>query len=255
QPLDRPDEGSHALRALRDKLGFGRNDAFVIRRTKDTHVEGLPAKHEHVVPCDLGDEQRSWHLNIVSDVKNARSAPLKALQELVRLYQHPGLLPNYSPMTPAEAIARSSKLGAALRVLEDVRGRHEKCLIFTRTIDMQQLLASVVGSHFHLDVEIVNGTTQRRSTASQRGTRAEILANFGRVDGFNVIVLSPDVAGVGLTIVDANHVIHYGRWWNPAKEMQATDRVYRLGQTRDVHVYFPVTVDPLGQFETFDQKL
>ncbi|MGH9240174.1 MAG: restriction endonuclease [Vicinamibacterales bacterium] len=68
-------------------------------------------------------------------------------------------------------------------------------------------------------------------------------------------ILSPEVAGVGLTIVEANHVIHYGRWWNPAKEAQATDRVYRLGQTRDVHVYYPVATDPLGQFETFDEKL
>ena len=88
-----------------------------------------------------------------------------------------------------------------------------------------------------------------------RDTRAGLLTRFGQKRGFNVIVLSPEVAGVGLTIVEANHVIHYGRWWNPAKEAQATDRVYRLGQTRDVHVHYPVATDPLGQFETFDQKL
>jgi len=68
-------------------------------------------------------------------------------------------------------------------------------------------------------------------------------------------VLSPDVAGIGLTLVEANHVIHYGRWWNPAKEAQATDRVYRIGQTRDVHVYYPIATDPDRAFETFDEKL
>ncbi|NOT58239.1 MAG: hypothetical protein HOP18_26855 [Deltaproteobacteria bacterium] len=54
---------------------------------------------------------------------------------------------------------------------------------------------------------------------------------------------------------EANHVIHYGRWWNPAKESQATDRVYRIGQQRDVHVYYPIATDPQGAFETFDEKL
>ena len=68
-------------------------------------------------------------------------------------------------------------------------------------------------------------------------------------------MLSPVVAGLGLTLVEANHVIHYGRWWNPALEAQATDRVYRIGQTRPVHVYFPIAYDPLKEFISFDEKL
>ena len=82
-----------------------------------------------------------------------------------------------------------------------------------------------------------------------------MVQRFRDHSGFNVIVLSPDVAGIGLTLVEANHVIHYGRWWNPAKESQATDRVYRIGQMRDVHVYYPIATDPEGAFETFDEKL
>jgi hypothetical protein len=58
---------------------------------------------------------------------------------------------------------------------------------------------------------------------------------------------------MGLTLVEANHVIHYGRWWNPAKEAQATDRVYRIGQTRDVHVYHLIAKDPRGEFRSFDE--
>jgi hypothetical protein len=74
--------------------------------------------------------------------------------------------------------------------------------------------------------------------------------------GFDVIILSPFVAGVGLTIVEANHVFHYGRWWNPAVESQATDRAYRIGQEREVHVYFPILQDPSGAISrTFDQVL
>ncbi|MGA8437273.1 MAG: C-terminal helicase domain-containing protein [Candidatus Sulfotelmatobacter sp.] len=73
---------------------------------------------------------------------------------------------------------------------------------------------------------------------------------------FDVLILSPFLAGVGLTIVEANHVIHYGRWWNPAVEAQATDRVYRLGQTKEVHVYIPILEDGTDQVSlTFDQLL
>jgi hypothetical protein len=71
-----------------------------------------------------------------------------------------------------------------------------------------------------------------------------------------VIVLSPFVAGVGLTITEANHVIHYGRWWNPAVEAQATDRAYRIGQTRPVTVYYPILRDPWAtESSSFDEVL
>ena len=74
--------------------------------------------------------------------------------------------------------------------------------------------------------------------------------------GFNVLILSPFVAGIGLTIVEANHVVHYGRWWNPAVESQATDRAYRIGQTKEVSVYLPILRDPNGRVSpTFDERL
>lgn len=121
---------------------------------------------------------------------------------------------------------------------------------------MQQLLVSVLNTEFGLTVDIVNGATSRRGdTRSGNHTRKANVNRFRESRGFNVLVLSPDVAGIGLTLVEANHVIHYGRWWNPAKESQATDRVYRIGQTQDVHVYYPIAVDPQGTFETFDEKL
>ncbi|MBI3301891.1 MAG: restriction endonuclease [Deltaproteobacteria bacterium] len=85
--------------------------------------------------------------------------------------------------------------------------------------------------------------------------RTQMIKEFEEKAGFNVLILSPEVAGVGLTIVKANHVLHYGRWWNPAVEDQATDRVYRIGQERDVEVYYFVATDPLGLFKTFDEHL
>jgi SNF2 family DNA or RNA helicase len=61
-----------------------------------------------------------------------------------------------------------------------------------------------------------------------------------------VMILSPRAAGTGLTITSANHVIHYTRWWNPAVENQATDRVYRIGQEKPVTVYYPIVTDQQG---------
>ena len=66
---------------------------------------------------------------------------------------------------------------------------------------------------------------------------------FNRAPGFQVLLLSPEAAGVGLNIIGANHVIHLSRCWNPAKEDQATDRAYRIGQKKAVTVYLPMAVD------------
>src|SRR5207244_11430884 len=71
--------------------------------------------------------------------------------------------------------------------------------------------------------------------------------------GFGVLILSPVAVGFGLNIQAANHVVHYTRTWNPAREDQATDRAYRIGQERDVYVYYPVV--RADDFSTFDVKL
>src|SRR6266853_3296616 len=121
---------------------------------------------------------------------------------------------------------------------------------------MQDLLKRVIEFEFGMDVDILNGqVTRQGSTKGLKNTRKDLVSRFRNSRGFNAIVLSPEVAGVGLTLIEANHVIHYGRWWNPAKEAQATDRVYRIGQTKDVHVYYPIAKDPKGLFDTFDEKL
>ena len=80
-----------------------------------------------------------------------------------------------------------------------------------------------------------------------------MISDFESREGFNIIIMSPVAAGVGLTIVGANNVIHLERHWNPAKEAQATDRVYRIGQIRDVNVYIPVLHHP--DHESFDVNL
>ena len=175
------------------------------------------------------------------------------------LYQHPALIPHYEPFPKekfVEAFTRCPKLKKLMEILKSIRLNREKALIFTRSINMQQLLATTILYTFGINPDIVNGATIRKGGPQiGNNTRKEIIRRFRESKGFNIIILSPDVAGIGLTLVEANHVIHYGRWWNPAKESQATDRVYRIGQTKDVNVYYLIARDSQNQFKTFDEKL
>lgn len=249
--------GPAVLSRLKSQLRFGSEDAFVIRRDK-TSLPDLPAKHEHRIECKLSSKQREWHLDLVIRARlgGEGNHPLALLHHLMALYQHPALLPHCELLAPHEALECCPKLAAILDCLHSIQSKREKALIFTRSLNMQQILVSVLNDRFGLDVEIINGATSRHGdTKDGSRTRKAIVQRFRESPSFNILVLSPDVAGIGLTLVEANHVIHYGRWWNPAKESQATDRVYRIGQKRDVHVYYPIAMDPQGIFETFDEKL
>ena len=84
---------------------------------------------------------------------------------------------------------------------------------------------------------MVNGDTS--ASLEVDNSRQKLIDRFQRVPGFNAIVLSPLAVGFGVNIQAANHVVHFTRTWNPAKEDQATDRAYRIGQERDVTVYYP----------------
>lgn len=95
---------------------------------------------------------------------------------------------------------------------------------------------------------LINGSI----AAVERQKRVE---RFQQGEGFDVMILSPRAGGVGLTLTAANHVIHLSRWWNPAVEDQATDRIYRIGQTRPVHVYYPIAIHPTLGEHSFDLKL
>jgi len=69
------------------------------------------------------------------------------------------------------------------------------------------------------------------------------------------MILSPKAGGVGLTLTAANHVIHLSRWWNPAVEDQCTDRVFRIGQKKNVYVYYPLAIHPEIGDSSFDINL
>lgn len=268
RPYDDPSVNcKDVLDRLRKKLNPAPNRPmtppvpFILRRDKTTELEGLPLKHEHKIYCALSVEQREMHIDFVKRGRTGGEGnhPFSLIQQLMRLYQHPALIPRYEPFSINqidEVLSKCPKLAKLIDILKGIRNKREKVLIFTRSTEMQQLLAASINTVFGLRVDIVNGASPRKgNTRAGLNTRNEMLSRFRATEGFSVIILSPDVAGVGLTLVEANHIIHYGRWWNPAKESQATDRAYRIGQVKDVNVYYLIARDPQNAFKTFDEKL
>jgi hypothetical protein len=123
--------------------------------------------------------------------------------------------------------------------------------VFCEFREIQRMLRHYIEEVFGFAPDIINGDT----TASARrvDSRQKRIKAFQAKPGFGVIILSPVAVGFGVNIQDANHVIHYTRTWNPAKEDQATDRAYRIGQTKEVRVYCPIVF--ADDFTTFDMKL
>lgn len=112
------------------------------------------------------------------------------------------------------------------------------------------LFVILTENHYFCTLQIINGETPATAKAqSQKLSRQQTVDEFQNVEGFNII-MSPLAAGMGLNITGANNVIHYSRFWNPAKEQQATDRAYRIGQKKNVNVYYPMSVSK--DFRTFD---
>jgi hypothetical protein len=246
----------------------------MLRRLKESTLENMPDKHLHPEgwsgfnlhpwSLPLTDAQMSaiqdFQLQFERDCANpdvdGAAARLRAIEGFRRVADHPlvadkRLIPILeSPLE--ELIAKSAKLQVAVDVIEQVRAANEKVIVFSGIRLSQQLLARIVSEKFGIDPNIINGETpitSGRTTTS----RQSIIEEFSKKPGFDVLILSPLAAGVGLNITAANHVIHFTRHWNPAKEAQATDRAYRIGQKKPVHIYYPMSLSEA--FQSFDSVL
>jgi SNF2 family DNA or RNA helicase len=116
-------------------------------------------------------------------------------------------------------------------MLEEVRSVNERALVFTQFAEMGQLLKAHLQALFRDEALFLHGGTP----AKQR--EAMVRRFQDDPHGPFVFILSIKAGGVGLNLTRANHVFHFDRWWNPAVENQATDRAFRIGQTRNVQVY------------------
>ena len=225
--------------------------AVMMRRLKADHLNGLPHKHVWVHRTMMSRVQADAYRQIVEDKATGEpGAMLRTLQRLKSTSLHPT---GYTGTNASEAdayVAESARLTQLVQILDRISTAGEKALVFVEAIEMQEFLMPYLRRRYELaaDVLLVNG----RVTGDTRKRRVDAFQN--RL-GFDVMLLSPRAGGVGLTLTAANHVIHLSRWWNPAVEDQCTDRVFRIGQTRPVHVHFPMAVHPeFGEY-SFDLKL
>ena len=137
--------------------------------------------------------------------------------------------------------ARSARFEAARNILGRIHERRERALIFTEDRRMQAFVAQWIRSEFGLyKVRIINGATPSRDASNtSRSSRGMWRTKTAR--RHDPVARA---AGVGLTLTAATHVIHLSRWWNPAVEEQCNDRIYRIGQRRDVTVHLPLAIPP-----------
>lgn len=250
------DEEKARVEELREKI-----KPQILRRMKEDVAKDLPKKTAVPARMLISGHQRSLYSHAIQLFKKrndpAARVPFKnhlGLLHYLRLIctdpRRYGL-DVFVPEPLSEYRTRAPKLAWLLQTLEDIRVRNEKAIIFCEFRAMQRMLQHYVKEVFGYSPDIINGDTTVNAKSS--ASRQKRIKAFQEKAGFGVIILSPVAVGFGVNIQKANHVIHYTRTWNPAKEDQATDRAYRIGQEREVFVYCPVVF--ADDFTTFDVKL
>lgn len=230
---------------------------FMLRRVKkDPSISlSLPEKQESKSFIPLTAEQVSLYEGIVSDLlqKLDKEAPMQrrglilgSLTKLKQLCDHPALLLQQQTIKHW-AITRSSKLERLVEIVDHIAELGERCLIFTQYIEMGTQIQQLLSQRYELDVPYLHGAVPKQK-------RDEMIQAFQNEELPHVaFVLSLKAGGTGLNLTAANHVIHFDRWWNPAVENQATDRAFRIGQTRQVQVHKFITIGTLE--EKIDQMI
>ncbi len=237
---------------LRNNIGV-----FIKRRLKSDVAKDLPKKHDNhnsrikkVMPSVQLDRYKQ-EIEMANDSElegvERRNQKLKSLWAVRDISDHPYLLESQIlKFSSDELINSSSKLQTTVGILADIKSKNEKVIVFADRRETQKMLQKVVYDTFGIFTSIINGDTPttKQLEGKSKLSRQQTIDRFQEEEGFNVIIMSPIAAGVGLNVTKANHIIHYTRHWNPAKEEQATDRAYRIGQQKDVFVYYPMAIFP-----------
>jgi SNF2 family DNA or RNA helicase len=229
-PIERDGDEQAAL-ALRRAT-----QPFVLRRLKTDKsiISDLPEKQEIKVYCNLTTEQASLYQATLDDMlqqiaeseeQQRRGLVLATMAKLKQVCNHPAHLLKDGSRLPG----RSGKLERLEEICAEVLEQGEKALVFTQYAEFGTMLAPYLESRLERPVPWLHGGTSR-------AMRDELVERFQEDAEPSIFLLSLKAAGTGLTLTAANHVIHVDRWWNPAVEDQATDRAFRIGQTRNVQV-------------------
>jgi SNF2 family DNA or RNA helicase len=217
---------------------------FILRRVKTdpTVVSDLPEKIESKEWCALTPEQAKLYEGCVqrmlTDVDETegihrRGLVLAALIKLKQICNHPAQMLKDADPQFGKTIdpMRSGKCVRLLEQVSELISEGDQALIFTQFRQMGHILSTMLRHELGKDILFLHGGTPQ-------GKRQKMIDEFQEATGKTpILLLSLKAGGVGLNLTAATHVFHFDRWWNPAVENQATDRAYRIGQTRTVQVH------------------
>jgi len=219
---------------------------FIMRRKKEDVASELPPKTEQTLFVHFNKSQLGLYNRILKAAKNeitgridevgvdkSQMTILAALTRLRQVCCDPKLL----GLPEGSAVPASAKVEAFKELMADCIGSGRKVLVFSQFVEMQKILAAELDA-MGIDHLWLHGGTKNRE---------ELVAQFQTPTGPPVFLISLKAGGSGLTLTEADTVVHFDPWWNPAVEDQATDRAHRIGQEKPVMVYRLVVEDTVEQ--------
>lgn len=222
---------------------------FVMRRRKEEVLTDLPEKTEEISHCDLLPTQRKYYQDVWLDARaklfeelGDKTKPIpyihifSIISHFKQICDHPAL---YLKKIADYKKYHSGKWDLFLELLNEARESEQKVVVYSQFLGMLDII------EHHLKEHKIGYASIRGATVD----RGEQLQRFHRDPRCEVFVASLQAVGLGVDLTAASVVIHYDRWWNAARENQATDRVHRIGQTRGVQVFKLVTKD------TFEERI
>ena len=219
---------------------------FMFRKIKEDVLDDLPPLTEKEMPLEMnGDEKRLY--NRALDARSGSGADLGLITCLMQQCAHPTIKGH---LLSQDVRASSAKYDALCDLLSKISDANEKAILFTQWLGVLDLMCSDLPSRLGLPVFRIDGGVSREE-------RSGILEEFNSSEGTSLLVGNYKTLGEGHNITSANHVIHYGGWWNPAVIDQATDRTHRIGQELPVfayHLYYKDSIDTVLRKRVTDKR-
>jgi hypothetical protein len=210
---------------------------YILRRLKTdkTVIRDLPDKTEVKAFCQLSRKQFALYEQAVEELREQlekaegiqrRGLVLAFLTRFKQICNHPSQWLGDGAWSEED----SGKWARLREIAEVISAKQEKVLVFTQFREVTGPLAAFLGSVFRGSGLVLHGEIEVRK-------RKELVRRFQEDEAVGFFVLSLKAGGAGLNLTAASHVVHFDRWWNPAVENQATDRAFRIGQTKNVLVH------------------
>jgi SNF2 family DNA or RNA helicase len=244
--LGSPKEFTNFTKELaNDVTGYGRLrkmiNPFILRRLKTDKsiISDLPDKIEIKEYAALTKKQIGLYQKLVNEIGQKlehsegierKGLVISSIMKFKQICNHPD---QYLGQENYKA-SHSGKFEQIKEICETIYEKRERVLVFTQFREMTEPLSELLAEIFRKKGFVLHGGTPVKS-------RNQMVEEFNGEEYVPYMVLSLKAGGVGLNLTAANHVIHFDRWWNPAVENQATDRAFRIGQTKNVMVHKFVT--------------